>query len=156
MSAPDRAGVSHVPDAAPVRAFANAAAPVDLAAAAGALADTWSPRVVAQVNDQYVKVARVHGEFVWHGHDAEDELFLVLRGRLRLDFEDRPAVALGPGECYVVPRGVRHRPVAEEEVWLALVEPVATAHTGDVVTARTRTVTEQLGGWTATGGSPPA
>lgn len=133
------------PNGSATPAFANAAAPVDLAAAAGALPDTWSPRVVAQVNDQYVKVARVHGAFVWHAHTEEDELFLVLRGRLRLEFEDRPAVALGPGECYVVPRGVRHRPVADEEVWLALVEPAATLHTGDVVTARTRSIAEQLG-----------
>lgn len=125
--------------------FANARGPVDLAGAAAALPETWSPRVVAQVNDQYVKVARVHGAFVWHAHEAEDELFLVLRGRLRLEFEDRPAVTLGPGECHVVPRGVRHRPVAEEEVWLALVEPVATLHTGDVVTVHTRSVAEQLG-----------
>jgi len=120
--------------------------PVDLAAAAGALPELWSPRVVARVNEQYVKVARVQGEFVWHAHAAEDELFLVLRGRLRLDFEDRAPVVLGPGECYVVPRGVRHRPVAEEEVWMALVEPVETRHTGDVVTDRTRSIAEQLGG----------
>ena len=122
-----------------------AAGAVDLAAAASALPDLWSPRVVGRVNDQYLKVARVHGEFVWHAHAAEDELFLVLRGRLRLEFEDRPAVTLGPGECHVVPRGVRHRPLAEEEVWLALVEPVGTLHTGDVVTDRTRSIAEQLG-----------
>jgi mannose-6-phosphate isomerase-like protein (cupin superfamily) len=109
--------------------------------------------VVARVNDQYVKVARVHGEFVWHAHAAEDELFLVLRGRLRLDFEDRPPVVLGPGECHVVPRGVRHRPVAEDEVWLALVEPVGTLHTGDVVTGRTRTIAEQLGAAADAGGA---
>ena len=135
------------PAAAPdgVQGFTNAATPVDLAAAAGALPDTWSPRVVAQANGQYVKVARVQGEFVWHDHAGEDELFLVLRGRLRIDFEDRPAVALGPGECYVVPRGVRHRPVADDETWVALVEPASTRHTGDVVTARTRSVAEQLG-----------
>ena len=141
----DGAPTDGVPNASAPPAFANAAAPVDLAAAAGALADAWSPRVVAQVNDQYVKVARVHGEFVWHAHAAEDELFLVLRGRLRLEFEGRPAVTLGAGECYVVPRGARHRPVAEEEAWIALVEPVATAHTGDAVTGRTRSIAEQLG-----------
>jgi mannose-6-phosphate isomerase-like protein (cupin superfamily) len=118
---------------------------VDLAAAAAALPDLWSPRVVARVNDQYLKVARVRGEFVWHAHADEDELFLVLRGRLRLDFEDGPPVTLGPGECHVVPRGVRHRPVADDEVWLALVEPVGTLHTGDVVTDRTRSIAEQLG-----------
>ena len=120
-------------------------APVDLAAAAAALPDRWSPRVVAEVNGQYLKVARVEGEFVWHDHAGEDELFLVLRGRLRLDFEDRPAVTLGPGQCYAVPRGVRHRPVADGEVLLALFEPASTRHTGDVVTERTRTITEQLG-----------
>jgi mannose-6-phosphate isomerase-like protein (cupin superfamily) len=123
-----------------------AAGAVDLAAAASALPELWSPRVVARVNEQYVKVARVHGEFVWHDHAAEDELFLVLRGRLRLEFEDRAPVVLDPGQCYVVPRGVRHRPVADEEVWLALVEPVGTRHTGDVVSPLTRSVEEQLGG----------
>lgn len=127
-------------------AFRNAAGAVDLAAAAAALPDPWSPRVVAQVNDQYVKVARVQGTFVWHAHAAEDELFLVLRGRLVLEFEDRPPVVLGPGECHVVPRGVRHRPTADEEVLLALVEPAATRHTGDVVSDRTRSLAEQLGG----------
>ena len=126
--------------------FRNAAGAVDLQTAAAALPDTWSPRVVAQVNDQLVKVVRVQGTFVWHAHADEDELFLVLRGRLVLEFEDRPAVALGPGECHVVPRGVRHRPVAEEEVLMALVEPAATRHTGDVVTERTRSLAEQLGG----------
>ncbi len=141
MTTPRRAD----PPAAPPAPNAPAAGPVDLAAAAAARPDLWSPRVVARVNDQYVKVARVHGEFVWHAHAGEDELFLVLRGRLRLDFEDRPPVTLGPGECYVVPRGVRHRPRADEEVWLALVEPVGTLHTGDVVTERTRSIAEQLG-----------
>jgi mannose-6-phosphate isomerase-like protein (cupin superfamily) len=119
--------------------------------------------VVARVNDQYLKVARVRGDFVWHAHADEDELFLVLRGQLRLDFEDRPPVTLGPGQCHVVPRGVRHRPVADDEVWLALVEPVATLHTGDVVTDRTRSIAEQLGGAPAGaaggpgvgGGAPP-
>jgi mannose-6-phosphate isomerase-like protein (cupin superfamily) len=146
VTAPDRAAPPGAgPLAGPAPAPPNTG-PVDLAAAAAALPALWSPRVVAQVNDQYVKVARVHGEFVWHHHADEDELFLVLRGRLRLDFEDRPAVTLGPGACYVVPRGVRHRPVAEEEVWMALVEPVGTRHTGDLVTERTRSIAEQLAG----------
>jgi len=116
---------------------------VNLERAAGALTDLWSPKVVARVNDQYVKVARVQGEFVWHAHADEDELFLVLRGRLRIEMEDG-SVALGPGDSFVVPRGVRHNPVAEEECWLALVEPVATRHTGDTVTDRTRSIEEQL------------
>lgn len=118
---------------------------VNLAAAAGALRELWSPRVVARVGDQYVKVAKVHGEFVWHAHEGEDELFLVLKGTLRMQLEDGE-VALGPGDVFVVPAGVRHNPVADEECWLALVEPVATKHTGDVVTDRTRSIEEQLGG----------
>jgi mannose-6-phosphate isomerase-like protein (cupin superfamily) len=118
--------------------------PVNLERAAGALAELWSPRVVARVGDQYVKVAKVQGEFVWHAHEGEDELFLVLRGRLRIQLEDGD-VTLGPGDALVVPAGVRHNPVAEEECWLALVEPVGTKHTGDVVTERTRSIDEQLG-----------
>ena len=117
---------------------------MNLEAAAGALDELWSPRVVARVGDQYVKVARVRGEFVWHAHEGQDELFLVLRGRLRIQLEDGE-VALGPGDTFVVPAGVRHNPVAEEECWLALVEPVETLHTGDVVDERTRSIEEQLG-----------
>ncbi len=119
--------------------------PVRLEDAAAALEELWSPRVVARVNDHLVKVARVRGEFVWHAHDDQDELFLVLRGRLRIPMEDGAEVVLGPGELFVVPRGVRHNPVAEEECLLALVEPASTRHTGEVVTQRTRTLDEQMG-----------
>ena len=118
--------------------------PVNLEAAAGALEEHWSPRVVARVADQYVKVAKVLGEFVWHAHQGQDELFLVLRGSLRIQMEGGE-VTLGPGDVFVVPAGVRHNPVAEEECWLALVEPVETEHTGDVITDRTRSIDEQLG-----------
>ncbi|SMH51069.1 Mannose-6-phosphate isomerase, cupin superfamily [Rathayibacter oskolensis] len=97
----------------------------------------WTPRVIGRVNDQYVKVAKLLGELVWHAHDAEDEMFLVVSGSLLLQFEDRPDVRLEPGEFYVVPRGVRHNPVAEEEVEIVLIETVTTAHTGDVVVAGT-------------------
>jgi mannose-6-phosphate isomerase-like protein (cupin superfamily) len=117
--------------------------PVNLEEAAGALEDLWSPRVVARVGDHFVKVARVRGEFVWHAHEGQDELFLVLRGSLRIQLEDRE-VTLGPGDAFVVPAGVRHNPVADEECWLALVEPTSTLHTGDVVTDRTRSIEEQL------------
>ncbi len=117
--------------------------PVNLEAAAAALTEHWSPKVVARVGDQYVKVAKVLGEFVWHAHEAEDELFLVLKGRLRMQMEDGDVV-LGPGDLFVVPAGVRHNPAADEECWLALVEPVTTRHTGDVVTDRTRTIEDQL------------
>jgi len=117
--------------------------PVNLEEAAGALSELWSPKVVARVGAHYVKVAKVRGEFVWHAHEAEDELFLVLRGTLRIRLEDGD-VEMGPGDAFVVPAGVRHMPVADEECWLALVEPVETKHTGDVITERTRSIEKQL------------
>ena len=116
---------------------------VDIESQFAAVTDLWSPRVIGQVNDQYVKVAKVKGEFVWHAHAGEDELFLVIRGRLRIQLEDGE-VAVGPGEFVVVPRGVRHNPVADEECWVMLVETVSTQHTGEVVTERTRSIAEQL------------
>ncbi len=110
---------------------------------AAALTELWSPRVVGEVDEVYIKVARVHGTLAWHAHDDEDEMFLVLEGRLRIELEDG-AVELGEGEMFVVPKGVRHNPVAEQECRLLLVERKATRHTGDVTTERTRTVAEQL------------
>jgi mannose-6-phosphate isomerase-like protein (cupin superfamily) len=118
---------------------------VNLKAAAGELEELWSPRVVAQVAEHYVKVAKVQGEFVWHAHEGEDELFLVLKGSLRIQMEDGE-VTLGAGDIFVVPAGVRHNPVADEECWLALIEPAQTKHTGDVVTDRTRSIDEQMSG----------
>lgn len=91
----------------------------------------WSPKIVAELNGTDVKVAKVHGEFVWHSHAEADELFLVVRGRLRIELRDG-AVTLGPGELVVIPKGVEHRPVAEEEVHLILIEPAGTLHTGGV------------------------
>ena len=118
----------------------HAVSPKDLAAS---LTELWSPRVIAEVDDAYIKVAKVKGSLAWHSHDEEDELFLVLEGRLRIELEDR-VVELGEGELYVVPKGVRHNPVAEEECLLLLVERKSTQHTGDTVTGRTRSVEEQL------------
>jgi mannose-6-phosphate isomerase-like protein (cupin superfamily) len=117
--------------------------PVDIEAQFDGLSEYWSPKVIGRVNDQYVKVAKLNGEFVWHAHDAEDELFLVVRGHLRIQLEDGE-VQLGPGQFVVVPRGVRHNPVAAEEAWVVLIETVTTQHTGDVVTPRTRSIAEQL------------
>ena len=91
---------------------------------------------MGELNGQHVKLARVQGEFVWHHHQNEDELFLVLDGTLRLEFRDGE-VTLGPGEMYVIPRGVDHRPVAEDEVHLLLFEPAATLNTGNVQNERT-------------------
>lgn len=99
-------------------------------------ADHWSPRIIGELNGQHVKVAKLLGEFVWHKHDHEDELFLVVQGRFRMEFRDRH-VWLEEGEFLVVPRGVEHRPVAEEEAHVLLFEPAGTLNTGDVRDART-------------------
>lgn len=90
----------------------------------------FSPRVIAELNDYQFKLARVKGEFVWHDHPDTDEAFLVIEGDLRIELEDG-VVDLGPGELYVVPKGVRHRPVAEQEVKLMLIEPRGVVNTGD-------------------------
>lgn len=105
--------------------------------------ELWSPKVIGQVNDQLLKVAKLKGEFVWHAHDEQDELFHVVKGRLTIQFEDH-AIELQEGEFVTVPKGVRHNPVAEEECWVLLIEPASTKHTGEVVTSRTRSLEEQL------------
>jgi mannose-6-phosphate isomerase-like protein (cupin superfamily) len=96
----------------------------------------WSPKIVAQLNGQYVKLAKLKGEFVWHHHQAEDELFMVVQGRLVIQFRDKKVV-LEEGEFCVVPRGVEHKPVAEQEAHVLLFEPQSTLHTGDVQSERT-------------------
>ena len=98
--------------------------------------DYWDPRIVGERNGQHVKLAKVRGEFVWHRHQNEDELFLVLKGVLGLELRDG-TVTLRPGELFIVPRGVEHRPVAEEEVHLLLFEPASTLNTGNVRNERT-------------------
>ena len=110
---------------------------------AAALTERWSPRIIAELDDAYVKVASLEGVFGWHAHQDEDELFFVLRGDLRIELEDG-AVELGEGDLYVVPKGVRHNPVAEKECLVMLVERKSTLHTGDVVNERTRSLAEQL------------
>ena len=113
-------------------------------AIAAALTEYWSPRVVGEVDDSYIKVAKVHGSLCWHSHDNEDELFLILKGHLRIELEHAAAIELDEGEMFVVPKGVRHNPVAEQECLLMLIERKSTLHTGDVVTERTRSLAEQL------------
>lgn len=121
--------------------------PLSLMDACAALQELWSPRVVAQVNDQFVKVAKVQGEFPWHSHAAEDELFLVLKGALTIGrgAADGGPITLLPGQVFVVPRGVRHNTSAREETWIALVETVTTEHTGGEQTVMTRSIAEQMG-----------
>jgi quercetin dioxygenase-like cupin family protein len=117
---------------------------VDLMAAAEALEEYWSPKVVAQVNDQYVKVAKLRGQLVWHRHEHEDELFYVLRGNLKIEYEGGRVLHLPPGSIHVVPRGVLHNPVAQEDCWISLIETVTTKHTGNVDTPLTKTIEQQL------------
>ncbi len=101
----------------------------------------WQPRIVGELNGQHVKVVRLLGEFVWHHHDHEDELFLVLSGVLDLEFRDR-VVTLSEGELCIVPRGVEHRPVAREEVKVLLFEPASTLNTGNIRNERTYVATQ--------------
>jgi mannose-6-phosphate isomerase-like protein (cupin superfamily) len=109
---------------------------INLADKLALFSDQWSPKIVADLNDSHVKLAKVEGEFVWHQHADEDELFLVIRGELTIELRDGN-VTLGPGELAVIPQGVEHRPVAREEVHLMLIEPKEIKHTGDVTTERT-------------------
>ena len=91
----------------------------------------WTPKIIGELNGQEVKLAKLEGEFIWHDHAEEDELFFVVKGILKIEFRDK-TIELHPGEMLVVPRGVEHKPIAEEEVWVMLFEPASTKHTGDV------------------------
>ena len=93
--------------------------------------DTWSPKIVGQVNDCAIKLVKLRGEFPWHKHDDEDELFMVLHGQMRLLMRDRD-ITLQEGEFFIVPRGVEHQPVADEECHIMLIEPYSTRNTGDI------------------------
>jgi mannose-6-phosphate isomerase-like protein (cupin superfamily) len=116
---------------------------VNIEAKLARIAEHWSPKIVGELNGQYVKLVKFQGEFIWHHHDDEDELFLVIKGRFRMDFNDRQ-VWLEEGEFLVVPRGVEHRPVALQETHVLLFEPASTLNTGDVVNERTIRVPERI------------
>jgi mannose-6-phosphate isomerase-like protein (cupin superfamily) len=104
---------------------------VNLSDKLAAFTDHWNPRIVAELNGQQVKLVKLKGVFVWHQHEREDELFLVVKGRFRMEFRDRE-ICLEEGELLVVPRGVEHRPVADEEAHVLLFEPAGTLNTGNV------------------------
>jgi mannose-6-phosphate isomerase-like protein (cupin superfamily) len=110
---------------------------IDLSEKLSTFYEHWSPRTVTQFNNCDVMVAKVKGEFVWHRHDDTDDFFLVLKGVLDIQLRDR-TITLGPGQMYIVPKGVEHRPVAREEVHLLLIEPTGTPNTGDIATAAPR------------------
>ena len=110
---------------------------IDLAEKLSTFSEHWSPRTVTRFNDCDVMVVKVEGEFVWHKHDDTDDFFLVVKGVLDIQLRDR-TITLGPGQMYIVPKVVEHRPVAREEVHLLLIEPTGTPNTGDVATAALR------------------
>lgn len=114
--------------------------PIDIAAS---LTELWSPRVIDELDDTYVKVAKIQGTFGWHHHAEEDELFYLLRGHLRLEMHAGD-VELSAGQMFVVPKGVEHNPVAAEECLIMLIEKKATLHTGNIVNDKTRSLAEQL------------
>jgi mannose-6-phosphate isomerase-like protein (cupin superfamily) len=105
--------------------------------------DHWNPRIIGELNGQQVKAAKLKGEFFWHHHEQEDEMFLVVKGILRMEFRDR-VVNVKEGEFIIVPKGVEHKPVAEEEVSLLLFEPASTLNTGNIENERTKRVLQKI------------
>lgn len=109
----------------------------------GLFNEHWSPKVVGELNGQEVKLVKFQGEFVWHHHDNEDELFLVVKGSFEMEFRDK-TVIVKEGEFLIVPKGVAHRPIAKEEVWVLLFEPASTLNTGNVTNEKTKTQLEKI------------
>ena len=103
----------------------------------------WSPKIVGELNGQQVKLVKFQGEFVWHKHDEEDELFFVVKGNFVMELRDKN-IEINEGEFFIVPRGVEHRPVAEKEVWVMLFEPASTLNTGNVMVEKTKTELEKI------------
>lgn len=116
---------------------------VNLAEKFGSFSDRWSPKVIGELNDFHVKAVKLKGEFIWHHHDDEDEMFLVVAGTLRMKFRDREAV-IQEGEFIIVPHGVEHLPVADEEVHVVLFEPKSTLNTGNITNERTVAQLERI------------
>ena len=105
--------------------------------------EQWSPKIIGQLNGQDVKFAKLQGEFVWHDHKNEDELFYIIKGRLKIEFRDK-MIQLQEGDMLIIPKGVEHKPIAEEEVWVLLFEPSNIKHTGDVEHALTKEKFEKI------------
>jgi mannose-6-phosphate isomerase-like protein (cupin superfamily) len=136
----DRPRMADCPASKEPAAMTDVVSPARIAAT---LAEHWSPRVVAELDESYVKVAKVQGSLAWHSHEHEDELFYILKGSLTIEMEGR-SVVLNEGDAFVVPKGVRHNPVAEHECHLMLIERKSTLHTGSEVTEKTRSLADQL------------
>ena len=109
------------------------------------LSEYWSPKIIGELNGQYIKIAKLKGEFVWHKHEYEDELFLIIKGNLKIELEDK-TVSLTEGDAYIVPKNTLHNPYCQEECWVMLMEPKETLHTGNVEDAKTKSIEEQLNG----------
>ena len=105
--------------------------------------DHWSPKIIGELNGQQIKLVKLQGEFIWHQHEREDELFFVVKGQLKMEFRDRTEI-INENELIIVPHGVEHKPVAEEEVWIMLFEPATTLNTGDEENERTKKELERL------------
>ncbi len=102
----------------------------------------WTPKILGEFNGQLIKIAKLKGEFVWHAHENEDELFYIVKGELEIRYQDK-SVTLNAGDLHIVPKATEHFPVAEKECWVMLIEPKGTAHTGDVITERTKNEDQQ-------------
>jgi mannose-6-phosphate isomerase-like protein (cupin superfamily) len=103
----------------------------------------WTPKIIAELNGQQVKLAKIQGEFIWHNHEEEDELFLVVKGNMTIELRDK-TVEIGENEIYVVPRGVEHKPVAKEETWILMFEPASTRNTGNEINERSKHKLEHI------------
>jgi mannose-6-phosphate isomerase-like protein (cupin superfamily) len=121
----------------------SAIQPINLQQKFGLFSEPWSPKIAAELNDSYLKLVKLQGEFVWHQHEREDELFLIVKGTLRIQLRDGELI-LREGECAVIPRGVEHLPIADEEVWALLLEPKTTINTGDIQSERTVTTDQWI------------
>jgi mannose-6-phosphate isomerase-like protein (cupin superfamily) len=120
---------------------------VNLAEKFSSFQDCWSPRIAGEINDMYVKLAKLAGEFIWHKHDNEDEMFLVVQGVLRMKIREEGSereLTIRPGEYLIVPKGIEHLPIADEEAHVVLLEPKSTLNTGDVVNERTRSELQSI------------
>ncbi len=116
---------------------------INLKEKAALLDEFWSPRVLGEIDDSYAKIAKLKGSLAWHKHDNEDELFLVIDGYLKIELENQ-TIELGPGEMYIVPKGVMHNPIAETECRVFLIEKKSTQHTGDLELEKTKSIEQQL------------
>jgi mannose-6-phosphate isomerase-like protein (cupin superfamily) len=136
-------GLFHNPDEASLICDMRTLAKVNLVGKFAQFTDHWNPKIIGELNGQQVKTVKLKGEFVWHHHDSEDELFLVTKGTLTMRMRDHEIV-IEPGEFLIVPRGVEHQPYAPEEVHVLLFEPASTLNTGNVVNERTVDVLEKM------------